>query len=293
MNGVLGINKPKGFTSFDVVAKLRGILQIKKIGHAGTLDPMATGVLPILIGKAVKLCDLIPDEYKEYLATFRFGITTDTFDITGKVLSQVDSSVTPESLTTCLVKYMGEFLQKVPAYSAVKVDGRKLYDLARRGEQVKRPSRVVTITKLEIMDYNFEKQEGLLLVGCSKGTYLRSLVSDIGQDLGCGATLTELVRTQSCGIKLEQTFSLNDAEEMMKADQLSRQLIPMERFFCDFDEVRLTCDDTRKFCSGAKLPLLTEPKTELLRIHGLDGSFLGLGRPDSVQKVIKIHKLLI
>ncbi|GHV29396.1 tRNA pseudouridine synthase B [Clostridia bacterium] len=293
MNGVLGIDKPKGFTSFDVVAKLRGILQVKKIGHAGTLDPMATGVLPILIGKATKLCNLIPDEYKEYLATFKFGITTDTFDITGKVLSYIDSTVTLKSLNACLAKYTGEISQQVPTYSAVKVKGKKLYELARRGEQVERPSRVVTITKLEVVDYDFEKQEGLLLIGCSKGTYVRSLVFDIGQDLRCGATLTELVRIQSCGIKLEQTFNLSDIEEMMKANQLSQRLIPMESFFCDFGEVKLTQDDTLRFCNGVKLQLLTKPETELLRVYGFDGTFLGLGKPDLAQNIMRIHKLLI
>ncbi|MDR1354217.1 MAG: tRNA pseudouridine(55) synthase TruB [Oscillospiraceae bacterium] len=291
MNGVLGINKPPGFTSFDVVAKLRGILKVKKMGHAGTLDPMATGVLPILIGKATKIFDLIPDEYKEYLADFQFGIETDTLDITGQILKRTPAAVTINTINNVLPSFFGKVSQKVPAYSAVKIAGRKLYELARKGLVHQTPSREVTITKLEIKEYGYQKQAGVLLVGCSAGTYIRSLVADIGEVCGCGAVLTGLVRLQSCGIKLEQTLNLDDIDVLIKNDKLAEKLIGIDTFFTEFDALSLSQQDTQHFLHGAKIPIATIKDANLIKIYDADGSFLGLGR--STHGVLTVHKLLV
>lgn len=294
INAVIGINKPKGFTSFDIVAKLRKVLKTRKIGHAGTLDPMATGVLPILVGKATKLCDLICDNYKEYIADFKLGVLTDTLDITGKVLLTSDVRVTKLDIGNALQKYLGELYQTVPMYSAVKVNGQKLYNLARKGQEVKRPKKLVNVSQLELKNYNPQTKEGRIIVGCSKGTYIRSLIDDLGKDLGCYATMINLCRTKSCGINLAKTVVLNELEEAVSKGKLKDILINMDYFLKDYREYNLNLHEKEKFLHGVILPI-TDTRfkdQELLRVY-YNRQFLGLAKVDLGNQKLKIVKLLI
>ena len=294
INAVIGVNKPKGFTSFDVVAKLRKILKTKKIGHAGTLDPLATGVLPILVGKATKLCDLICDNYKEYVADFKLGVLTDTLDITGKILLTSSVSVSKLDIKNALQKYLGEFYQTVPMYSAVKVNGQKLYNLARKGQEVERPKKLVKISKLELKNYDLQANEGRIIVGCSRGTYIRSLIDDLGKDLGCYATMINLCRIKSCGINLTETVTLDELEKAVNEGKFENILLNMDYFLKEYGEYNLSLHEKEKFSHGAILPIADSKfkDQELLRVY-YSGQFLGLAKVDLGNQKLKIVKLLI
>jgi tRNA pseudouridine55 synthase len=294
INAVIGVNKPKGFTSFDVVAKLRKILKTKKIGHAGTLDPLATGVLPILVGKATKLCDLICDNYKEYVADFKLGVLTDTLDITGKILLTSSVSVSKLDIKNALQKYLGEFYQTVPMYSAVKVNGQKLYNLARKGQEVERPKKLVKISKLELKNYDPQANEGRIIVGCSRGTYIRSLIDDLGKDLGCYATMINLCRIKSCGINLTETVTLDELEKAVNEGKFENILLNMDYFLKEYREYNLSLHEKEKFSHGAILPIADSKfkDQELLRVY-YSGQFLGLAKVDLGNQKLKIVKLLI
>ncbi|MBQ3379118.1 MAG: tRNA pseudouridine(55) synthase TruB [Clostridia bacterium] len=209
---VLNINKPEGFTSHDVVAKLRGILKTRRIGHCGTLDPMATGVLPICVGKATKASDFIMGFDKEYIASVRFGFTSDTQDITGEVRKTGASLPSRSEVEAALLKFTGELLQTPPMYSAIKIGGQKLYTLARRGIEVERKTRAVTIKYIDILSAHEEKGEYILKIGCSKGTYIRTLCHDIGEYIGAGALIFALERTRTGKFTLERSVTLDDVE---------------------------------------------------------------------------------
>lgn len=210
--GFLNIYKPKGMTSFDVVAKLRRVTKIKQIGHTGTLDPFAVGVLPICIGKSTRLIEYLEDD-KEYLATVQFGKDTDTYDLDGAVVKNYYNKITQDDLLSVLDDFRGEIEQLPPIYSAIKVNGKKLYEYARKGEEVEIKSRKVFISKLELVNFDEEKQEGKILVGCSKGTYIRSIAYDIGQKLSCGGYLTALERTKAGMFTKENSTPLEDFKE--------------------------------------------------------------------------------
>ena len=295
LQGVLCIDKPQGFTSFDVVAKMRGIAKTRKVGHGGTLDPMATGVLPIFLGRATKACDLVPEQKKRYLATFRLGITTDTQDITGQILRQEQAACSPEQVRTVLARFVGQQQQVPPMYSAVKVDGKRLYDLARQGKEVQRQSREITIFALELLDQNPDAGEYTIDVTCSKGTYIRTLCHDVGQALGCGATLTQLRRTLSAGFSLERCITLEEASRLAEEGRLSERVLPVEQIFAVLPRVTLTQQQTRLFCNGAPLDLNRvedAPGTgALLRVCGADGRFLGLAQEDLTQGLLMMKKL--
>lgn len=207
--GFLNIYKPKGMTSFDVVARLRRVTKIKQIGHTGTLDPFAVGVLPICIGKATRLIEYLDDD-KEYLATVQFGKDTDTYDLDGAVTKTYYKKITQEDLISILDDFRGEIEQLPPIYSAIKVNGKKLYEYARKGEEVEIKPRKVFISKLELESFDYEKQKAKILVGCSKGTYIRSIAYDIGQKLDCGGYLTALERTKAGMFNKEQAKPLDD-----------------------------------------------------------------------------------
>ena len=210
--GFLNIYKPKGMTSFDVVAKLRRVTKIKQIGHTGTLDPFAVGVLPICIGKSTRLIEYLEDD-KEYLATVQFGKDTDTYDLDGAVVKNYYNKITQDDLLSVLDDFRGEIEQLPPIYSAIKVNGKKLYEYARKGEEVEIKPRKVFISKLELVNFDEEKQEGKILVGCSKGTYIRSIAYDIGQKLSCGGYLTALERTKAGMFNKENSTPLEDFKE--------------------------------------------------------------------------------
>lgn len=207
--GFLNVYKPKGLTSHDVVAKLRKITKIRQIGHTGTLDPFATGVLPVCIGKATRLIEYLEDD-KEYLATVQFGKNTDSYDIDGEVTATFDKRVNQDEVEDVLGNFRGEIMQLPPIYSAVKVNGKKLYEYARKGEEVEIEPRKVFISKLELLDFDVETQSAKLLVACSKGTYIRSIAYDVGRMLGCGGYLTALERTKAGKFKVETAIRLED-----------------------------------------------------------------------------------
>lgn len=229
MNGVINVYKEKGYTSHDVVARLRGILKQKKIGHTGTLDPEAEGVLPVCLGSATKLCDMLTDKRKEYIAEFLLGVTTDTQDMTGKLLSEVKVDITCEEAEQVIMSFLGEYEQLPPMYSACKVNGKRLYELAREGKEVERKPRKVTIYELELLSVKLPEIK--IRVLCSKGTYIRTLCHDIGAKLGCGGAMKSLLRTQVERFSLEGAKKLSEIEVLAKADRVSDIVISVEEMF--------------------------------------------------------------
>lgn len=273
-DGVIAIDKPEGFTSFDVVAKVRGMLHIRRVGHAGTLDPMATGVLPVFIGRGTKACDILPVQDKRYTAALRLGITTDTQDITGTVLEQRPVSVAREQMETILPRFLGEIRQIPPMYSAIKVNGQKLYELARKGQEVERKPRSVTIYALELLEQTGETEFTLRCL-CSKGTYIRTLCHDIGQALGCGGTMSSLRRTMAAGFTLEQAVALEEVQR-----QGAALLLPTDSLFTDCPILPLKSEGLeRRVRCGNPIALPGTPDGTY-RVYSRDGCFLCLSRAE-------------
>ena len=229
INGIINVYKEKGFTSHDVVAKLRGILKQKKIGHTGTLDTDATGVLPVCLGNATKLCDMLTDKSKEYVATMRLGFCTDTQDVSGEVLQTKEVLVTEEEVEKAILSFVGPYNQVPPMYSALKVNGKKLYELAREGIEIERKARNVEIFEIEIM--NISLPDITMRVHCSKGTYIRTLCHDIGMKLGCFGTMLTLERTKVAAFLLENAYKLSEIEEIVKKDKIGTILTRTEDMF--------------------------------------------------------------
>lgn len=243
INGVINIYKIKGFTSHDVVAKLRGIMKQKKIGHTGTLDPDATGVLPVCLGSATKLCDMLTEKEKEYIAKVQLGVITDTQDMTGMVLSEHEVNATEEQVREAIQSFVGQYEQIPPMYSALKVNGKKLYELAREGKEVERKARPVTIHYIEIMEMSLPQLT--IKVGCSKGTYIRTLCHDLGERLGCGAAMAALERTKSGQFSLDSAITLAELEEKLnssienRAEIIESLVIPVDKMFSEHQELRV------------------------------------------------------
>ena len=229
INGIINVYKEKGFTSHDVVAKLRGIVKQKKIGHTGTLDPDATGVLPVCLGNATKLCDMLTDKSKEYVTTMRLGFCTDTQDISGEVLKQSEVCVTEDEVKNAVLSFVGEYEQIPTMYSALKVNGKKLYELARAGIEVERKARKIEIISIEILDMKLP--DVTMRVHCSKGTYIRTLCHDIGLKLGCFATMVSLERTRVAGFIVENAHKLSEIENYVKDGKLDNMLTKTEEMF--------------------------------------------------------------
>lgn len=229
INGVINVYKEKGYTSHDVVARLRGILKQKKIGHTGTLDPQAEGVLPVCLGNGTKLCDMLTEKRKEYIAEFLFGVTTDTQDLTGTVLSRRQAELTCEEAECAVKSFLGEYDQIPPMYSACKVNGKRLYELAREGKEVERKARRVMIYELEILSMNLPEVK--IRVVCSKGTYIRTLCHDIGEKLGCGAAMKTLLRTRVERFSLAEAKKLSEIEVLAKDKNLEQILVSVEEMF--------------------------------------------------------------
>lgn len=278
--GILPVNKPQGWTSFDVVAKLRGVLKIKRLGHAGTLDPMATGVLPVFVGKATKACDILPDTRKAYTAGFKLGIKTDTLDITGRVLEEKPSDISRERLEEVKERFIGEITQLPPMYSAVKVDGKRLYQLAREGRTVERTPRSCTVHSIEMISFDEKAQQGELNISCEKGTYIRTIIDDIGDALGTGAVMTSLVRTCSGGFELGSCFTVGQIAEVCEQGRLAEILMPTEKAFEMYRDIRLNERLTALYKNGVKLYAgqvgADGQSSETFRVFGSDGEFLGL-----------------
>ncbi len=278
--GVICMDKPEGFTSFDVVAKLRGILRLRRLGHGGTLDPMATGVLPVFVGRATRAIDLISAQDKIYAAGFTLGITTDTYDSEGQTLSTTTAHVRKEDITALLPRFSGDMMQTPPMYSAIKINGQKLYQLARKGIEVERPSRPVHIHSIDLVAYNESVQGGTLRIHCSKGTYIRSIIHELGQLLGCGAVMSALRREMALGFTLAECHSFADVEAAAARGEWDTLVTPVEHCFADWPAIRLEAADARAFANGVKLPAAAYDQNDegtQVRVIGPDG-FLGLGQ---------------
>ncbi|MGN1148116.1 MAG: tRNA pseudouridine(55) synthase TruB [Lachnospiraceae bacterium] len=279
-NGVINIYKEKGFTSHDVVAKMRGICKQKKIGHTGTLDPDAVGVLPVCLGSATKLCDMLTDRNKEYIARMRLGVVTDTQDMSGIVLAERPVVVTEKEVLEAVYSFLGEYAQIPPMYSALKVDGKKLYELARQGREVERKPRNVTIYELEILA--MELPEVTLRVACSKGTYIRTLCYDIGQKLGCGAAMASLERTKAGCFTLDTAVTLEKLEQLRDEGRIGEVLIPVDAMFAELPSLHVQeaaqklLDNGNCFYLNQILERRLFDDGEEVRVYSQAGRFFGI-----------------
>ena len=271
-SGILIVDKPAGWTSMDVCAKLRGVFHEKRVGHGGTLDPMATGVLPVFIGRATRAVEFAEKSDKEYIADLKLGVITNTQDTSGEVLEERPAQVSREQLEAALEKFRGDILQVPPMYSAIKINGKKLYELARKGREVERPARAVTIKALEILD---KQGDGLytIRVRCTKGTYIRTLCHDIGQTLGCGGCMASLRRTMAAGFTLEDAVSLEQIRT--EADPASL-LLPVDCLFAGRPVLVLKSAEAEKKIRNGMTAVLPELPSGEYRVYSRDEIFLAL-----------------
>lgn len=253
-SGIINVYKEAGYTSFDVVARLRGILKIKKIGHTGTLDPDATGVLPVCVGKATKLCDMLTYKDKVYECVMMLGVETDTYDLSGKVLSRNSVTASEEEIVNAINSFVGDIMQVPPMYSALKVNGKKLYELAREGKEVERKPRPVTIFSIDIL--NISLPEVSIRIHCSKGTYIRSLCHDVGEVLGCGCAMKSLVRTRVSMFDIADARTLDEIERIVKAGNLDGIMLKVDQAFEGMETVFVipTEDAIKHAVNGVPIP---------------------------------------
>jgi len=282
INGIINVYKEKGYTSHDVVAKMRGILKMKKIGHTGTLDPDAEGVLPVCIGKGTKLVDLLTDKDKTYEAVLKLGITTDTQDITGKILKTSEVTATKQEIEAVIKSFIGEYDQLPPMYSAIKVDGKKLYELARQGKEIERQRRRVIIYDIRILDYLDNENEVRVSVDCGKGTYIRTLLHDIGETLGCGGTMKSLLRTKVGGFRLEKALKLSEIQKLAEEDRIASYVIPVDVIFNGLSKVIVASDYHKLIYNGNSFTSehlsgeIDAVSSQRVRVYDSDGNFIGI-----------------
>lgn len=296
INGIIVINKEAGFTSHDVVAKLRGICGQKKIGHTGTLDPAATGVLPVCLGSATKLCDMLTEKNKEYVAELLLGVETDTQDMTGQVLMRREVSVTESDVRRICGEFAGDYNQVPPMYSALKVNGKKLYELAREGREVERKARPVIIYELEIL--KLELPVVTMRVSCSKGTYIRTLCADIGERLGCGGAMQSLKRTRVGSFGLGDAVTLGELQQLKDADRLRSRVIPVDSVFGGYPVLHVAAGFAPLLENGNTiLPSQTAEqeihKGQWVRFCRPDGSFAGIYSYDEEKQRYKPVKMFL
>lgn len=284
MNGILCLDKPAEMTSFQCCSIVRRLINEKKAGHAGTLDPMATGLLPILVGRATKVLELLPIHDKRYTAVLQFGITSDTLDIWGQTVPTHVPHPSLAAIEAVLPAFRGSIMQIPPMTSALKRDGVRLYTLARQGIEVAREARPVTIHTLNLVSYDAGRGILTLDCACSKGTYIRSLCDDIGRMLGCGGVMASLRRTEAAGFSLEQSVRLDEAKDLAGEGQLVRRILPVESAFSSFPTVTITPAQTVRFLNGGALDLKRlsagADAAALCRVHAPNGVFIGLGAPE-------------
>lgn len=287
-DGIVCLDKPQDITSFACCSIFRRLLHTKKIGHAGTLDPMATGVLPLLIGNATRALDLLPVHDKRYTAALRFGYVSNTQDIWGSVAATGGTLPSLQSVEEKLPAFRGNILQIPPMVSAIKKDGVHLYDLARRGIEIEREARPVTIYKLELLEYNALAGELTFDCMCSKGTYIRTICTDLGDALGCGAVMTSLRRTMAAGFSLDQCITLEEARGLAADEKLEDRLLPVESVFEGYEQVTVSPAQAVRFANGGALSLDRLPVrvAGIARVHAPDGCFLGLGKPENGELAI-------
>ena len=296
IHGVINIHKEKGYTSHDVVAKLRGIVGQKKIGHTGTLDPDATGVLPVCLGKATKLCDMLTDKNKTYETVMLLGKVTDTQDISGTILSEAPTDMLDEDIVkTAILSFVGDYMQIPPMYSALKVNGKKLYELAREGVEVERKARPVTILDIQIKEINLPRVR--MEVSCSKGTYIRTLCHDIGEKLGCGACMEELIRTRVSRFKLEDSLTLSQVQELKENGELDKILVPIDEMFSNYEAITLKEEFMSFVYNGNTfLPKHVKQYIELVdgkmvRVYDDKGNFIAIYKFIKEKYIFKIEKM--
>ncbi len=274
-NGILIIDKDAGMTSHDVVGRVRRLLSTRRVGHGGTLDPMATGVLPVFVGRATRAAELAAGADKEYEAELLCGVTTDTQDTTGQILSETPCAISAHQLQALLPRFTGPQLQVPPMYSALKQDGKKLYELARQGVTVERAARPVTIHGLELLAQTGENRF-TLRVSCSKGTYVRTLIHDLGAALGCGAAMSGLRRTRTGRFTLADAVTLSGLEARLASG--ADPLLPVDRLFSQYPALYLDAAGEARCRNGAAIRLPQAGAEGLCRVYGPDGGFLMLGR---------------
>lgn len=298
INGILIVQKEQGFTSHDVVAKLRGICKQKKIGHTGTLDPNATGVLPVCLGQATKLCDLLTDHDKEYIAELLLGKTTDTQDIWGTVLTDTGDlwkSLTEKQMEDAILSFVGEQMQLPPMYSALKVNGKKLYELARAGIQVERERRPVTFYEIEILEMNLPRVK--IRVSCSRGTYIRTLCADIGEKLSCGAVMTALERTRVGMFEKSRSYTLSELEKLRDEGKLEELVYPVEDCFSEFPTYYVKKEADRFLKNGNELKKTMFEKTPeekgRIRVYDAQKRFCGVYEKADGRDTYKPWKLFL
>ena len=287
MTGIVPLKKGENITSFFAVNKVRRIIGEKKCGHTGTLDPNATGVLPIAVGGATRFIELLPTHKKAYKATFKTGFCTDTLDIWGQVTETFNKEVCFEEIEKTACEFKGEIMQLPPMYSAIKRDGVRLYELARQGIEVERTPR-----KCEIYELAVEKAENgdyAVYCECSAGTYIRTLINDIGEKLGCGATMTSLSRTFACGIELSECFTLEELTELKEKGEIEKAIIPLEKLLLDYPEIHVTENQAKRFSNGGSLMrerVRNVKENGIYRVYG-NGEFLGLGELTDTDLLVK------
>lgn len=294
INGIINVYKEAGYTSHDVVAKLRGIMKQKKIGHTGTLDPDATGVLPVCLGKGTKLCDMLTDTDKTYEAVLRLGVATDTQDISGTVLEKKDVQVREDEVRECIAGFVGEYMQIPPMYSALKVDGKKLYELAREGKEVKREPRRIFFHEIEII--NISLPLVTLKVTCSKGTYIRTLCHDIGEKLGCGGCMESLIRTKVGVFEIDDSRTLCEIEAIMKNGKLEGLVRTVDSMFLQFPAISTKPEYDSRIYNGNRFENdhvadEFEKKTKSFRVYDSKGNFVGIYQYQESEQQFKLIKI--
>ena len=293
MTGIIPLYKGENITSFFAVAKVRRIAEEKKAGHTGTLDPNATGVLPVALGGATRFIELLPTHKKAYKASFRTGIETDTLDIWGAVLKTTDIRISLDDILTVLPDFRGEIEQVPPMYSALKKDGVRLYELARQGKEVEREKRKCQIYKLEVQES--ENGEFSLYCECSAGTYIRTLISDIGEKLGSGATMTSLERTFACGVELSSCYTLEQLEELKNSGRLSEAIISVDKLLESYPAVNVTDNQAVRFKNGGDLMANRVKELSsfgIYRVYGQNG-FLGLGEYKEESQSLTVKRVYV
>ena len=302
-NGIMNVYKERGFTSHDVVAKLRGICQMKKIGHTGTLDPEAVGVLPVCLGSGTKLCDMLTDWDKEYIATLRLGVVTDTQDMSGKILSQCDDkhlkTLIEGEVSETIRGFLGDYDQVPPMYSALKVDGKKLYELAREGKEVERKPRRVRIKEIEICEMELPVVK--MRVVCSKGTYIRTLCHDIGIKLGCGGAMESLVRSRVGIFRVEDALTLSELEQLRDEGKISNVIVSPDAVFAKDRAVYVNEQGLKLVQNGNRLGILQltremQPEfadKEEVRVYDADEKFYGIYAYHSAERILKPVKMFL
>lgn len=297
ISGIINVYKEKGFTSHDVVAKMRGILKQKKIGHTGTLDPDAEGVLPVCLGTGTKLCDMLADRSKTYRAVLLLGQVTDTQDVTGTVLSAASVNCCEDQVKACILSFLGEYDQIPPMYSALKVQGKKLYELARAGVEVERAARRVFIYDIQIE--SIKLPEVSFTVSCSKGTYIRTLCNDIGAKLGCGGCMKSLKRTRVGIFSAEESLKLSEIETLQREGKLSEHIVPVDQMFPELLQVHVLPEFDKLIKNGNPMKsgqLKEKPEPDMhrrLRIYDCRGDFCGVFQWDERKKYYMPEKMFL